>query len=172
MTKKLINNLGTIANSGTKNLLNHYRQEQMLVVLQFGVFLFRFLVADKVEVISNIMMIVNIVGRQMPEVLLIFPNHLLELNGTKLVLHLKDDQKEYLEENKIRELIKHSNIGYQFLFVSKTVEKEVEDDTEEVVEEDIDGDENDAPKIEEVEEEDSDKPKNEKISETIKNLKN
>ncbi|MES1923543.1 Heat shock protein 83, partial [Bonamia ostreae] len=54
--------------------------------------------------------------------------------GTEIVLHLKDGQTEYLEENKIKEIVhKHSEfVGPQILlWTSKEVEKEVSDDEDE-----------------------------------------
>merc|ERR1712054_196897 len=80
--------------------------------------------------------------------------------GARIVLHLKEDMKEYLEERRLKDLVKkHSEfIGFPIkLQVEKTTEKEVEDDEEEDdenKEEDEDG-----PKIEDVEEEEGEKKK-------------
>merc|ERR1712013_672189 len=89
--------------------------------------------------------------------------------GTKIVLQMKEDQSEYTEEKKIKEIVKkHSQfIGYPIkLLVQKEREKEVSDDEDEEKKE-----EGEEPKIEDVGEdedadkEDGDKKKKKKIKE-------
>merc|ERR1711976_1032880 len=81
--------------------------------------------------------------------------------GTRLVLHMKEDMTEYLEESRLKDLVKkHSEfIGFPIkLYIEKTTEKEVTDDDDDD-ENENENDEDDKPKVEDVNEEDAKKEK-------------
>merc|ERR1712134_172702 len=81
--------------------------------------------------------------------------------GTRIILHMKDDMGDYLEDRKIKDLVKkHSEfIGFPIsLWVEKTTEKEVEVSDDDDDDDEADGDE---PAVEDVSEEDA-KPKKKK----------
>merc|ERR1712228_734331 len=80
--------------------------------------------------------------------------------GTRIVLHLKEDMSEYIEEKRMKDLVKtHSEfIGFPIrLYTEKTTEKEVPDDDDDDDDEDEDGE--DKPKVEEVDEDEAKKEK-------------
>lgn len=89
--------------------------------------------------------------------------------GSKIILHLKDEQMDYLNESRIKEVVrKHSEfISYPiYLHVLKETETEVPD--EEAEEETKEEDEEKKPKVEEV---DEDEEKKEKKTKTVKESK-
>merc|ERR1712070_346011 len=126
---------------------------------QFGVgFYSAYLVADKVEVVSkNNEDDCHTWTSEAGGSFIITKNEDSDVGrGTRIILHLKEDMSEYLEEKRVKDLVKkHSEfIGFPIkLYTEKTTEKEVTDDEDEEEEEE------DKPKIEEVDEEESKKEK-------------
>merc|ERR1712159_37269 len=75
--------------------------------------------------------------------------------GTKVICYLKEDQSEFLEERRLKDLAKkHSEfIGFPIeLYVEKSSEKEVTDSEDEEEAKKEEGEDGDEPKIEEVDE--------------------
>jgi len=168
----LINNLGTVAKSGTTNFLEAMAEgADANLIGQFGVgFYSAFLVADKVSVTSkcNDDAVQHVWESSADASFTVVddPRGTTLGRGSRVTLHLKEDAHDYLSEDKLKETAKKYSQFIQFPIYVK-VKKEVDADAEE---DDDDDDKEDEEEKDDVEAKD-DEEKEEKDDEEDKKPK-
>merc|ERR1719230_1124968 len=171
MTKAdLINNLGTVAKSGTTNFLEAMAEgADTNLIGQFGVgFYSAFLVADKVSVTSkcNDDPVQHVWESSADASFTVVddPRGATLGRGTRVTLHLKEDAHDYLSEDKLKETAKKYSQFIQFpiyVKIKKEVDADVEEDDDDDKEEEDEEKDDVEAKDEEAEEKDDEdkKPK-------------
>ncbi len=176
----LVNNLGTIAKSGTAAFLEQMQKDSadLNLIGQFGVgFYSVYLVADYVEVVTK-----QAGGTQWVWESSASGKYGISEDtdgedigrGTEIRVHIKEDAMEYLEEAKIKELVKTYSEFIDFpiyLWTEKEVEKEVPVDDLDADESDSSDEDKDGSKgsvdVEEEEEPAEKEPKTKTVKETV-----
>lgn len=181
MTKQdLINNLGTVAKSGTSNFLEALANNNNDVNLigQFGVgFYSAFLVADRVTVVSKNKEDDQYIWESSADAkyyIVKDPRGNTLKRGTCVLLHLKEDATEFLDEYKLKELVSRYSqfMSYPiYLKVTKKISEEVpleeDDKTEEKDDEKKDDETKDDEKKDDVEDADDKKKKTKTVEKEV-----
>jgi len=181
MTKQdLINNLGTIAKSGTADFLSKLQDASSTdqfndLIGQFGVgFYSAFLVADKVVVTTKHNDDKQHIWESDANSFSISedPRGDTLKRGTQVSLYLKEESRDFLEQDTVRELVKKYSQFINFNIYlwgssTTTVEEPIEEDEEEATEEPKDEAEKEDDEEGAVEEEkEEEKPKTKKVEKT------
>merc|ERR1712040_3528 len=165
----LINNLGTVAKSGTTNFLEAMAEGgDANLIGQFGVgFYSAFLVADKVSVTSkcNEDPVQHVWESSADASFTVVddPRGNTLGRGSRVTLHLKEDAHDYLSEDKLKDSVKKYSQFIQFPIYVK-VKKEVDVEAEE--EDDDKEDEDEEEKKDDVETKDDDEKEEEEEKKT------
>ena len=128
--EELIQNLGTIARSGTENFIKSLtgdKQKDVQLIGQFGVgFYSSFMIANKVEVISrkfdeekaHVWESDGSSNFKVAEFLESTPR------GTKIILHLKDDASDFLDRFHIKHVVQtySDHINFKIEFIPENLE--------------------------------------------------
>merc|ERR1711920_1031502 len=158
----LINNLGTVAKSGTTNFLEAMAEgADANLIGQFGVgFYSAFLVADKVTVTSkcNDDPVQHVWESSADASFTVVPDPRGNTlgRGSRVTLHLKEDAHDYLSESKLKDVAKKYSQFIQFPIYVK-VKKEVEAEADEDDEDDDKDDEDDVETKDDEEKEEEEK---------------
>ena len=137
--EELIENLGTIAHSGSKDFLNKIKEakekNELDIIGQFGVgFYSAFMVADNIEVHTKSVNENNgYVFTSNGETNYTIDEENISDSGTKIVLHLRKNEEEenydkYLENYEIESLVKRYSDFVRYPIKMKVVEKVSKDD--------------------------------------------
>ena len=137
--EELIENLGTIAHSGSKDFLNKIKEakekNELDIIGQFGVgFYSAFMVADNIEVhTKSVNENSGYIFTSNGETNYTIDEENISDSGTKIVLHLRKNEEEenydkYLENYEIESLVKRYSDFVRYPIKMKVVEKVSKDD--------------------------------------------
>jgi molecular chaperone HtpG len=126
--EEVIDNLGTIARSGTRKFLETLSGDSAKdaqLIGQFGVgFYSAFIVADKVTVLSKRSDAAGVLWQSDGEGQYTVESSDKADRGTEVILHLRDEDKEFLEPSRLRTLVRKYSDHLSTPIVLKTSDKE------------------------------------------------